>query len=98
MTEDLHFAVVTLRAATDADYAFMREPSGATRAEEVERFPFLRDAECTAGRKSGKRFQKRQPACTCVLAMGQKHSRVNWIRVEILPLRDPAILCFRVSG
>src|SRR5258708_21591776 len=31
---------VTLRPATDADYAFMRELYGATRAEEMERFPF----------------------------------------------------------
>ena len=31
---------VSLRPATDADYAFMRELYGATRAEEMERFPF----------------------------------------------------------
>jgi GNAT superfamily N-acetyltransferase len=31
---------VTLRLATDADYAFMRELYGNTRAEELERFPF----------------------------------------------------------
>src|SRR5258708_21428440 len=31
---------VALRPATEADYAFMRELYGATRAEEMERFPF----------------------------------------------------------
>src|SRR6266849_6049449 len=31
---------ITLRPAIDADYGFMRELYGATRAEEMERFPF----------------------------------------------------------
>ena len=31
---------VTLRPATDADYAFMRRLYGSTRAEEMEHFPF----------------------------------------------------------
>ncbi len=31
---------ITLRPANDADYAFMRQLYGATRAEEMERFPF----------------------------------------------------------
>ncbi|HEX7678929.1 MAG TPA: GNAT family N-acetyltransferase [Thermoanaerobaculia bacterium] len=31
---------ITLRPATDADYAFMRQLYGATRAEEMEHFPF----------------------------------------------------------
>ena len=31
---------ITLRPATDADYAFMRRLYGDTRAEEMERFPF----------------------------------------------------------
>jgi ribosomal protein S18 acetylase RimI-like enzyme len=36
----VHQDAVTLRPATDADYAFMRELYGNTRAEEMEHFPF----------------------------------------------------------
>jgi ribosomal protein S18 acetylase RimI-like enzyme len=35
-----HFGEITLRPATDADYDFMRLLYAATRAEEMERFPF----------------------------------------------------------
>jgi GNAT superfamily N-acetyltransferase len=40
MTNDVHSAGAALRPATDADYAFIRDLYGATRAEEMERFPF----------------------------------------------------------
>ena len=36
----VHPDAVTLRPATDADYAFMRELYGDTRAEEMQQFPF----------------------------------------------------------
>ena len=39
-TGDRAAGAVTLRPATDADYSFMRELYGDTRAEEMKRFPF----------------------------------------------------------